>query len=499
MGQPIQSILIAGGGIAGWFAAASFTKLLPGVQVSVIEPPGAPPNPLDLYAGTRPDLGPLHERLGFDERVLLTRCGGVFRLGQRLDGWAADRSACLHCYGHYGARLGNAAFHQEWLRADRAGEAAPFAQHSTAVALAEADRFVFPTDDPRSPLSTYDYALALDPLLYRDLLRETAIAAGAATIEGEIAGVECVAGDRIGAIRLADRRSLTADLYVDCTGSAARLIEALDGGDRREDWSRWLPCDRIVAGSGPAKSPLPVADCATATTAGWLLTAPLRNRTTHAHVYASEFAGDGNAQRMLRIATGVEAQGAPIPLRQGRRKRSFIGNCVALGDAAIELEPLGAPGLHLLGNAIEKLLWFLPDTDFDPIELAEYDRKIAADAVFVRDFVILHYALSQRPEPFWRAVAAVEPPPMLAHLLAIFRERGKIPGRDGETLELDDWLAVLFAHGVMPERIDPFVDSVAPAQFRAMSAALRARIAEAVAAAPPHRAFLDAYLAGRIG
>ena len=484
MGQPVRSILIAGGGLAGWLSAATCAKRLPGVRVTVVEDEAAPPSALDLYAGSRPQLRQFHARLGLNERNLLARTRSMFRLGQQLHGWAGDEPPYLRCFGGCGMPLGRAAFHQLWLRSRKEGRAAPFFDHSLAVKLVEAGRYAPPASPSNAEYRTFEAGLALDPGRYRDYLRAFAIYNGAESVEAEIVQIVSGGADRIGSVKLSDGRDLSADLFLDCTGPAARLFSTLPRGERRDDWRRWLPCDRILWGVDPPIKGLPLIDRAAAQDAGWLLQAPLPDRTISLRVEQSALS-----------ETAAPAANS-VPLNQGRRESFWIGNCVALGDAAIELEPLGAPGLHLLSNALEWLLLLLPDTDFDPTETAEYNRKLILQADLVRDFVILHYATARRVGPFWTAAAAMELPPRLAETIEIFRSRGKILAREGEAARLEDWLSIFFGSGIYPEQVDPLTDAVPQEQFERLAAGIREDVARAVAAAPTHPDFLRTQLAG---
>ena len=159
-------------------------------------------------------------------------------------------------------------------------------------------------------------------------------------------------------------------------------------------------------------------------------------------------------------------------------------NCVAIGDAAVMVEPLEWTNLHLAHSQIDRLVSMLPDTGFAPVELAEYNRQCNAEADRVRDFLCMHYITARRVEPFWKDSSAIEPPPSLAHSLSLFAERGRLPYYEEETFARDSWLAVLLGQGVLPRRIDPLTDSATPEQVeRALSSLSLAP--DALAAAQP--------------
>lgn len=156
------------------------------------------------------------------------------------------------------------------------------------------------------------------------------------------------------------------------------------------------------------------------------------------------------------------------------------------------IEPLEWTNLHLAHSAIDRIVAMMPGRDCAPVEIAEFNRQGAAEAARVRDFAGLHYAASRRPEPFWREVATVKPPPSLGHTLTQFRERGRLPFYEEETFGRDSWLAVLLGQGVIPRRADPLIDAVPPVQSDDAMASFRDALAQAVVRAPTHGAFLQA-------
>lgn len=90
----------------------------------------------------------------------------------------------------------------------------------------------------------------------------------------------------------------------------------------------------------------------------------------------------------------------------------------------------------------------LPDRAMAPIEAADFNRQTLAEAERVRDFLAMHYRTATRPEPMWRAVAQAAPPPSLAHTLAQFEERGRLPFYEEETFTRDSWAAVLLGGAI---------------------------------------------------
>jgi tryptophan halogenase len=482
--QAIRSILVAGGGITGWSAAAALRRKLPRVALTVL-PLAPPPDALaDRSGGALPSITEFHHDLGLTEADTVARAGSGLRLGTSFEGWARGRPDYVHAYGEYGRPFGTASFHHHWVRAVQAGEAAPFDGHSAAAAIGRAGRFAQPEGAPGSPLAGFLYGLALNPPRYRELMRAYARHLGALEQPGEIAGVRLDGKTgTIAGLGLADGREIRADLYIDCTGPRALLRGALDVDF--EDWSAWLPCDRLLHAEAPPPADPPTLDRAIATAAGWRWEMASPARTSRGLVYASAYMTDDEA------AAALGGGAAPIALRQGRRPMPWRRNCVAVGDAAVAVEPLEWTNLHLAHSAIDRIAAMLPGRDFAEVELAEYNRQAGAEADRARDFLAVHYLAADRAEPFWRAAASAVPPPSLAHTLGLFRERGRLPFHEEETFSRDSWAAVLIGQGVIPRRADPLIDPVAPEDSARAMTQWRAAIAAVAATLPTQAAYLQ--------
>lgn len=484
LGEPIREVVVAGGGITGWSAAAALKRRLPWLQVTIlpIEPPAGAL--ADRIGSTLPSILGFHGDLGLREEDAVVRTGASFRLGTRFEGWVEGLPDYVHAYGEHGRPFGAASFHHHWVRAARAGSAAPFDRHSPAAALARAGRFARSAEEPGALLAGFEHGLQLDPAAYLPMIRAFALHCGVRERAGELAGVKLRDDGFVHALALGGGEELRGDLFIDCAGPAAPVRSALDTA--WEDWRRWLPCDRVLLAVAPPPPEPPPLDEVAAVAAGWRWTAAGLRRTSHGLAYSSAHWSDDEAARELGVAPGD-----PVRMSAGTRPEPWARNCVGVGDAATAIEPLEWINLHLAHSAIDRLAAMLPGRDCAPVEIAEYNRQCAAEATRVRDFVILHYAASKRPEPFWRDAAAAEPPPSLAHTLIQFRERGRLPFYEEETFSRDSWLAVLLGQGVIPRRADPLIEVAPPARSEQAMAGFRDALAQAVARAPAHGAFLQ--------
>jgi len=478
-GQPdraIRSILVLGGGIVALSAAAVFARALRGVRVELVETAPDPAALADRLAGTLPTVHRFHSALGLDEADLVRRGIATHRLGSRFDHWPASGEPWYHVFGDHGLPVGAVAFVDLWNRAREEKRALPYRRYSAAAAMAAAGRFVHPSGDSQSRLSSFVYGLFLETDGYRDRLRAAADAAGVVRRPGRLGSVDLRADGGVASLSLAGGETLEADLFVDASGPSAPLLSAV--GAAFEDWSAWLPCDRVVLERRPTPDdPLPLERIAGEEN-GWRWSAPLRGRSEEGRVFSSTFEKAGGAGDATRI-------------RPGRYPESWTRNVLALGDAAAALDPLHASGLHLAHSAILRAVELLPGRDCNPVELAEYNRRTAEETIRVRDFLALHYLRSGRRDgAFWPALAERPLPDSLALTVQQFEARGRIPFFEEETFDKESWAQALIGLGLPPRRLNPLVRAVDSHKAAAGMERLAAEIDALRGRMPPYRDYL---------
>jgi tryptophan halogenase len=471
-GGPIQSVVVAGGGIAGWSAAAALKRRIGLLDVAVINS-GPPQDALiDHVMSTLPSIGDFHQDLGLTDADTVFRANSGLRAGTIFEGWSRDLPAYVHAYGSYGAPKNGVAFHQLWLRSK---SSEPFDRFSPAAELGRAGRV--PAASAANAEVGYGLCLTLDR--YREMMRAFALHVGVREVVGDVGDVRLRSEDGfVDCLVLSDGATIGADLFVDCTGPAAAVRSRVD--DRFIDWGRWLPCDRFAVAYGKPESELHLLDRVTATESGWRWSASSPAMSFRGAAFSSAHA-DGH--EMLE-------GGSQIALRQGRWAEPWIRNCVSIGDAAVTVDPLEATNLHLSHSQIDRLVSMMPGRDCAAVELAEYNRQCGAEADRVRDFICLHYLTARRDEPFWKDAAAIEPPDSLAHTLSLFAERGRLPFYEEETFTRDSWLAVLLGQGFEPRRTDPLASIFTPDEATKTLASHATSLRSFIDAQPSYRDYM---------
>lgn len=452
----LPRIAIVGDGLLAWLAAATLRRALgQGAAIAVVSTGRA----LDGLGATGAAVvaPPEFLRESPVADLLPGVVGASFGLGMAFSGWAGSGAWFLP-FGETGAPIGSVPFHQVAARLRAAGATVRLADHSLGAMAAQAGRFALPSPDPRSPLSTLDFALHLPTDALTAVLRgadESAPLAHVQTNDG-----------RIAALDLADESRIEADLYLDCTGNAALLIGGALG-EPFESWRHWFPCDRVVTHVVPDGDAPPVYALHQAHAAGWSASIPLDGAMTTVEFRAGT--SDGR------------------PFESGLRRAPWCGNCVAIGSAAAAIEPLFATPLTLAQRALDRLVRLLPGGSATGVEAIEYNRIAASEAERARDMALALYQTNRRTgEPYWDAQRAVDLPDLLARKLDLYTSRGALPVYDDELFETADWAVLLDGMGLRPRRIDPFAAAIPLDRAEQHCAWLRERLVATLETMPPH-------------
>ncbi len=485
-----RTIVIVGGGTAGWIAAAMLARFVPrATRIRLVESDAI--GAVGVGEATIPQIRFLTGGLGLDEDRLLAATGGTFKLGIEFVDWWRPGHCYLHAFGALGRALGVVPFHHYWLRGRAAGVAKPLDAYVPTAVAARAGRF------DRTP--TLPYAYHFDATLLAGFLRQGAEAAGVERTEGRVVAVERdgATGD-VSGVRLDDGRVVSGDLFLDCSGFRALLLgEALGVG--YEDWSRWLPCDRAMAVACESTGdPLPYTR-ATARPVGWQWRIPLQHRVGNGLVYASaDLSDDEAAARLLGELDGA-ALGDPRALRftTGKRRRFWERNVVGVGLASGFMEPLESTSIHMVQSAVARLLELFPTGRDDDAARDAYNRLTDVEYDRIRDFLILHYHANERPGAFWERCRATPIPDTLAEKIRQFRAGGRVVREGDELFTEPGWVQVMTGQGIAPTRWSPLAEQLSPDQLAAFLGNIRGGIADQVAALPTHADFVARHCAAK--
>lgn len=482
----VRRVVIAGGGTAGWLAAAMLTKQL-GAMVAVTLVESEEIGTVGVGESTIPTVRAFHQLIGVDERDFVRATGASFKLGISFEGWSRPDERYLHSFGSIGQSTWMADFHHFWLEARAQGSAEEIGRYCVEHEAARAERFAGGAE------AGLNYAYHFDAARYARYLRERCEADGLTRIEGKIARVERDgdSGD-IAALVMEDGTRVAGDLFLDCTGFRALLLgETLGVG--YEDWAEWLPTDRALAVQTTATGPAVPYTRAIAHDAGWQWRIPLQHRLGNGIVYASDYLSDDEARlRLLGSVTGETLiEPRLIRFRTGRRVKAWERNCVGLSLAGGFVEPLESTSIHLIMIALTRLLQLFPFDGVSEAAAARFNDMARREIEGVRDFIILHYTLNQRDEPFWQRMRDMPLPDSLATRIALFREGAQAFQASDELFTITSWVQVMLGQKLTPRAHNRVARMMPEGRLQQTLGQLAANVAGAVRGLPTHQAYLD--------
>ncbi|WP_339618120.1 tryptophan halogenase family protein [uncultured Gilvimarinus sp.] len=460
------NVVIAGGGSAGWMAAAMLARLLgPQLNLTLVE--SSEIATVGVGEATIPPIQAFNQVLGIDEAEFLRATGGTIKLAIEFNGWTSSASSYLHAFGSFGREQGFASFYHYWHRAQAEGLAGDFWQYSLNARAARAGKFAPLDQIANTPLPGLNYAYHFDAGRYAELLKSYCKKAGVTHIDATINRVQLDADQgHIKALQLTGGQTLSGDFFIDCTGGRSLLLgDAL--GVAFDDYLQWLPCNRAIALPSERLTQLQPFTRSSAHRAGWCWQIPLAHRTGNGIVFNADVMTNEQALAVLQQQLAGPATGEPktIHFKVGRRRQQWHKNCVALGLASGFLEPLESTSLHLVQSAITRLVKLFPCGAINTHDVTEFNRQAQTEFESIRDFIILHYHLNGRSEPFWRECQTMAIPDALVHRIALFKASGRVFTDAGELFTEPAWQQVMLGQGIKPEAYHTLADGLSSSQL----------------------------------
>ncbi len=492
--KPIKKVVIAGGGTAGWMTAAALTKLL-GKNLEVVLVESDEIGTVGVGEATIPTLHIFHRLLGIKEQDVMAATNATFKLGISFENWHDVGKDYIHSFGFLGKDCWACGFQHFWLKGQQRGLVSEIGDYCTEHLAAREGRFaVLPNQD-------YNHAYHMDATLYAKFLRKIAEQHGIKRIEGKISDVQQHdENGHISALKMMSGEVIEGDLFIDCTGFKALLIEqTLNAGF--DDWSHWLPCDSAIAvQTKTVNKPIPYTR-SIARDSGWQWRIPLQSRTGNGIVFCSKFMSDEDAKATLMENIEGEPLTDPrvIKFRTGSRRKTWDKNCVAIGLSSGFLEPLESTSIHLIQRGIVRLLQMFPSQGIVEEDINEFNQQTRTETENIRDFIILHYKVTDRVDTrFWRHCKSMDVPASLQHRIDMFDASGKVYKHGNELFGESSWIQVMMGQGLAPKQYHPIVDMMEDEELEHFLGNIKMKVKQKVANLPDHYEFVQHYCKSNI-
>jgi tryptophan halogenase len=484
----VTRVVIAGGGTAGWMAAAALSRTLGKVlDIRLVESDEI--GTVGVGEATIPTLVHFHRLLDINEQEFMAATGATFKLGISFEGWRARREDYIHSFGATGTDHFTAGFQHFWLKGRERGLAGDYGDYCLELAASREMRF------GHLPNDGLNYAYHLDASAYARYLRRFSEHFGVQRIEARIAKVDTdpVSG-HVSALVLDSGSRVEGDLFIDCTGFRSLLLGQAMGVEY-EDWSPWLFNDSAIAVQTQAVAPPMPMTRAIAHDWGWQWRIGLQHRVGNGVVFSSRYVDDDTARATLlgNIEGKVLTEPRVIRFTPGQRKRVWAGNVVGLGLASGFLEPIESTSIHLIQRGIVRLLQLFPSQGIEQADIDEYNAQTEIDLRTIRDFIIMHYKINGRDTAYWQDAAAMDVPESLRHRIELFRETGRVFRYQNELFAENSWVQCMLGQGLTPRAHHQSADLMGDEELRAFLDNISNRVRRTVAQLPKHQDYVRGY------
>ena len=429
--QSIERVIVLGGGSAGFIAALTLQRRLPGLQVTVVRSTEIPLIGVgEATLASFPTF--LHDVLALDRRQFYADVRPIWKLGVRFHwGRTADT--------HFNYPFGGACLQLKHRQLPRDN-----AYYCLAEGLQAANQFAALMDACRSPVvrvgrgqlgidHQYGYHIENGPFV--DYLERVALERGVRIVEDRVVDVQRRSDGGVSCLECSAAGSLDADLFVDCSGFRSRLL----GECLQEPFLSYqdsLTNNMAVTGNVTRSDAIRPFTTARTMNHGWSWRIDFEQHVSRGYVFNTSFCDvDRAADEICQDEPALVSNLREVPFRTGRYQRFWVHNVAAIGNASGFVEPLQSTGLEMIAETALTLARGIADAECRP---GPAERQLANDRIAnrwedIRGFLSLHFRYNRaRSTPYWQHCQDSTHLAAAAPLVATYRQVG--PSRLAEHL-----------------------------------------------------------------
>jgi 2-polyprenyl-6-methoxyphenol hydroxylase-like FAD-dependent oxidoreductase len=456
----VRRIVIVGGGSAGWMTALILARSLieQGVEITLVESPAV--GIIGVGEGSTPWLRGFFDSLDIEESEWMPACHATYKCGITFDRWSTKPG--FERYFHpFASMLDNLTMTQFVQHAEARINGADVHAHPDRFFIAArlARRHLAPKPAENFPFDIW-HGYHFDSVLLGQFLHKKAVERGVRYQSAHVTQANLDEQGAIASISTQEGATITADLFVDCTGFAGLLInQALK--TPFVSFAENLFNDAAIAMPTPIGNSVPSETVSTAMKHGWAWKIPLTHRFGNGYVYSTQFCTPDEAERELREHLGLLESDTParhLKMKIGRVTRHWNKNCLAVGLSQGFIEPLEATALLFIQQTAATFVEFLQQGDLGEAAHERFNAQVNEHFEGTRDYIVTHYKTNSRTDTdYWRANAAnrnLSDP--LKQLLSLWMSGKSIapPVRQqvlGKGYPVFSWYSIMAGMGIFPD------------------------------------------------
>lgn len=378
----MKTIVVIGGGTAGWLTALVVNKFHTDSNVILIE--SSKIGVLGAGEGGTPNFGRMLSLLDINQNEFFEKTKSTIKGGLHLYNWTGCNELMRH---------------------------------------------TFSGEEPN--LFTQQYAYHFDTKLVAEYFRNIGIKRGISIVDGEVDKIH-LEGNDITKINLKDGTFIELDFVFDCSGFARIIIDKV----YNEEWvsySDYLLSNKAITFFLPQETQnilkTKTYTKATSMNSGWLFEIPLQHRWGCGYIFNNNFISVEDAKKEIEQLKSKEIILNKIyDFNPGTYKRSWIGNSISIGLSYGFIEPLEATSLMSTIMQLKRLI----DVKFDEGYKDNYNKWCyqinEQNLIFIR----YHYMCERDDTPFWKYCNSMPLPQKLKNILD--KNNALIPKTDDELL-----------------------------------------------------------------
>lgn len=477
---PLNTIVICGGGVAGYICACALDRTLPkDIKLILIETDAAKATDILFGTLTSPTTYDFLLDKAFTEPDLFLNTQTDVSLGTKFENWGPARRNWMQSFYKPLPVLNGVEFQHYLTRFHQtAPDKASLEDYIISTQAAKAGGFAHPPEARKTPLADMDYGYKYSPKDWRAYFSGRLSSKRVTRLQSDVTKVER-SGETVTGLTLDNAQTVKADFFIDASGPNSKLKSPSDASwvGTREICA--VETHNIETGKRHPYRTVRAADY------GWQSETTLQNQVHRLTVY------DPNSERAALKAHGTPDH-TPVKVQLGRTETPWIGNCLTFGHGAASLEPLTSAPMRLIERDIDRLIELIPVSKRMTVERREYNRRFNDDYSHADLFLRAFFANEKTgSHPYWATASSVPITKRLQDKVEQFESRGVLVQYDYEPFSREDWALLHIGMGRVPRRYDPLADRVSLPGLTQKLEQMRHAIDVMAKKLPPHDVYMS--------